>query len=309
MAAGVVFTQVLILFVIVGIGFLVGRLKLLSANAPADTSAFIMNVTLPATILQSLFREFDARVIRDGIYCLLLGIALVLLFLGLSVILRKPLRVKEGRRGIWSFASAFSNAGFMGFPVAHAIYGPDGVFFAAMFVVAINLVVYTLGVALLMKDGSGEKNSLKKVLLNGANIATVLGLIVFIGQIKLPGAVTTIVDYLAGTTTPMAMFLTGLYVSGNKLTELVKDKDVLTSAGVKLLVMPLIAFAATRLLPIEAGSVAKNTTLLVMAMPSPAITMILGSHYKCDTTFAGRAVCVSTLLSVGTIPLMMLLVG
>ena len=308
MAAGVVFKQVLILFVIVGIGFLAGRFKMLSANATSDISAFIMKVTLPATILQSMFREFDARVVRDGVYCLILGVVLVAVYLGLSLFLRRALRVGRKRLGIWSFASAFSNAGFMGFPVANAIYGPDGVFFAAMFVMAINLVAYTLGITVLMKDGGeGKKTSLLKAMLNGATISTILGLIIFVTQIRLPGVVTTVVDYLAATTTPMSMFLTGLYVAGNKLTELVTDRDVLTSAGVKLLLMPLIAFAVIKLLPLGAGTVARNTTLLVMAMPSPAVTMILASRYKCDTGFAGRAVCVSTLLSVGTIPLMMLL--
>ena len=48
-------------------GFAVGRFKILSENAKTDISRFITTVTLPATILQSLIREFDIRIIRDGV--------------------------------------------------------------------------------------------------------------------------------------------------------------------------------------------------------------------------------------------------
>lgn len=308
MVAGVVFIQVLILFVIVGMGFAVGRMKILSANAKTDISRFITTVTLPATILQSLIREFDARVVRDGVYCLVIGLVLLLVFFPLSFLLRKMLRVGEGRKGLWSFACSISNAGFMGIPVTQAVFGPDGAFFAAMFVVAMNIIMYSIGVAVLMKDGEGEKGGfLKKVLLNSANLATAAGLILFIGQIRLPDAVVTIVNYLAGITSPLAMFLIGMYVADSNLSELFKDKDVLTCSLVKLLVFPLIAFAAVKLIPVEAGEIAKNSTILVMAMPSPAMTMILASRYRCDTGFAGSAVCVTTLFSLATIPLLMLI--
>ena len=177
-----------------------------------------------------------------------------------------------------------------------------------MFVVAMNIIMYSIGVAVLMRDGEGETGGfLKKVLLNSANLATAAGLVIFIGQIPLPDAVVTIVNYLAGITSPLAMFLIGLYVSDSKLSELFKDKDVLTCSLVKLVIFPMIAFAAVKLIPIAAGETAKNATVMVMAMPSPAMTMILASRYRCDTGFAGKAVCVSTLLSLATIPLIMLL--
>ena len=308
MVAGVVFIQVLILFVIVGMGFAVGRFKILSENAKTDISRFITTVTLPATILQSLIREFDIRIIRDGVFCLVAGLVLLLIFFPLSFALRKALRVEDKRKGLWSFACSISNAGFMGIPVSQAVFGPDGAFFAAMFVVAMNIIMYSIGVAVLMRDGEGETGGfLKKVLLNSANLATAAGLVIFIGQIPLPDAVVTIVNYLAGITSPLAMFLIGLYVSDSKLSELFKDKDVLTCSLVKLVIFPMIAFAAVKLIPIAAGETAKNATVMVMAMPSPAMTMILASRYRCDTGFAGKAVCVSTLLSLATIPLIMLL--
>ena len=308
MVAGVVFIQVLILFVIVGMGFAVGRLKILSENAKTDISRLITTVTLPATIIQSLLREYDERLVKDGLYCLLIGLAMLLLFLAITALLRKPLGVKEGRRGIWSFASSICNAGFMGIPVSQAVFGPDGAFFAAMFVVAMNIISYSLGVAILMKDGKGERdNFLKKVLLNSANLATAAGLIIFICQIRIPEAAVTIINYLAGITTPLAMFLIGLYVSENKLKEIFNDKDVLTSSALKLLVFPMIAFAVVKLFPFGAGLTARNSTLLEMAMPAPAITMILASRYECDTGFAGKVVCLSTLFSLVTIPLIMLL--
>ena len=79
----------------------------------------------------------------DGVIIIVIGLVLFPLYAALSWGISKVLKVPAGRRGIWSFGATFCNNGFMGFPVALALFGEEGLALAVMFGVPFNLLVYT----------------------------------------------------------------------------------------------------------------------------------------------------------------------
>lgn len=93
------------------------------------------------------------------------------------------LKVPAGRRGIWSFGATFCNNGFMGFPVALALFGEEGLALAVMFGVPFNLLVYTLGVRMVCADCGTDAQpvNLVRTLLSNINIALILSLIFYVG--------------------------------------------------------------------------------------------------------------------------------
>ena len=142
-AATIVFKQIMTMFLFMLAGYVLVKSGKLSEQGSRDLASMLIWLVIPATLVNSFCIAFSPEKLAELVQSSLLGA----LALGLAILIA---RLLLHRRPIDEFAASFSNAGFMGFPVAHAIYGPDGVFFAAMFVVAINLVVYTLGVALLI---------------------------------------------------------------------------------------------------------------------------------------------------------------
>ena len=129
----------------------------------------------------------------------------------------------------------------MGFPVALALFGEEGLALAVMFGVPFNLLVYTLGVRMVCADCGTDAQpvNLVRTLLSNINIALILSLIFYVGQIPLPEALMTPVTHLSNVTTPLSMFVTGMALASGKGAELFRDKDAYTATGMRLMVVPL----------------------------------------------------------------------
>ena len=118
--------------------------------------------------------------------------------------------------------------------------------------------------------------------------------------------IDTPLTYLADVTTPLSMLIIGMNLTGGSVSALLRNWDVLSSAFLRLLFLPLLTWGILMLLPVEDPLVI-GVTLIIMAMPSPAVTSILAETYGGDTQFASEAVFLSSLLCLVTIPLISLL--
>ena len=67
MDLAVLFSNLVGLFLLIGVGFFVVRSGLLPAEASKPMSTLLMKVTVPATIIHSMLRPFDPGFLRLGI--------------------------------------------------------------------------------------------------------------------------------------------------------------------------------------------------------------------------------------------------
>ena len=309
MSYGVVITQVGILFALIAVGYIAGITKVVKTSASADLTNLLMKIALPATIFASLARTYDTTLLKDGLLCFVIGMGFFMLAMGVSLVAAKIMKVPDGKKGIWTIASSFSNTGFVGFPVASALFGADGLFMASLFNLSFNILVFSFGVVLASKDSEikGEI-SLKKILVSNINIAMFIGLIFFVTQIAVPGPIMTLVNYFGALTTPLSMFIIGLNLTTGKPRELFTDKDAISASFMRLILMPLLAFVIMSILPFREGSIVPGLVTAIIAMPAPSICMIFAQQYKCDIDFAGKVIFLSSLACLVTIPLILLLV-
>ena len=198
----------------------------------------------------------------------------------------------------------------MGFPIALALFGEEGLALAVFLGIPFNLLAYTTGATLICMDRSASGDappvSWRSILLTVVNGATLLGLILYAAQIPIPEVIDTPLTYLADVTTPLSMLIIGMNLTGGSVSALLRNRDVLSSAFLRLLLLPLLTWGILMLLPVEDPLVI-GVTLIIMAMPSPAVTSILAETYGGDTQFASEAVFLSSLLCLVTIPLISLL--
>lgn len=96
--------------------------------------------------------------------------------------------------------------------MALALFGEEGLALAVMFGVPFNLLVYTLGVRMVCADCAADAQpvNLVRTPVSNINIALILSLIFYVGQIPLPEALMTPVTHLSNVTTPLSMFVTGM---------------------------------------------------------------------------------------------------
>lgn len=298
------------LFLLIGAGFLAVRLGWLPRSASEVFTALLMRITLPATVFCSMLRPFTAAFLRDALIIMALTLAAHLSYTALALGLSRGFRVAPGRRGMWSLCCAFCNNGFMGFPVAYALFGEEGLALAIMLGIPFNLLVYTIGAKLVCLDPSGDSARTempwRKILLSPVNIATVVGIVFFCLQIPVAEAVRTPIQHLSNVTTPLSMFVTGMNLSDSRLGAVVRDRDVLTASATRLLLFPLLTWALVSRLPVE-NPLVLSVFLVIMAMPSPAVSVILGEQYGGCVQLAARTVFLSSLLCIVTLPLIALL--
>ncbi len=308
MDMAVLLSNLIGLFLLIGVGFFAVRAGLLPAEASKPLSALLMKITVPATIITSMLRPFDPNFMKLGMSIILVGTVMFPLFGALSLVLSRLLRVPDGRRGMWCCCATFCNNGFMGFPVALALFGEEGLALTVMLSIPFNFLMYSLGTKMVCMDRTGEAKPLSwgRAVLNVVNLSMAVGLALYITQLQLPQAVLTPLNYLADASTPLSMIVTGINLSQGRASDVLRDRDALTASAMRLLAFPLLAWTVMRLAP-GLNSLVLGAALINLAMPAPAATTFLGEEYGGCTQLAARSVFLSSLLSLATIPLISLL--
>ena len=310
MDIAVLFSNLVGLFLLIGVGFFAVRMNVLPIQAAKPMSALLMKITVPATVVSSMLRPFDPAFLRLGLSILAVGTVLFALFAALSLGLAPLCRVPRGRRGMWCCCATFCNNGFMGFPVALAVLGEEGLALTVILAIPFNLMAYSIGARMVCMDadgaGAAPAASWKRALFSTINLATLVGTVLYITQLPVPEAVQTPLRHLSNVTTPLSMIITGMNLSQGSLADVVRDRDAFTASAMRLLLFPLIAWGVMRCIPGLDGLV-MGAALLNMSMPAPAAATLMGEEYGGNVQIGSRIIFLSSLLCVATIPLISLL--
>ena len=310
MDIAVLFSNLVGLFLLIGVGFFAVRMNVLPIQAAKPMSALLMKITVPATVVSSMLRPFDPAFLRLGLSILAVGTVLFALFAALSLGLAPLCRVPQGRRGMWCCCATFCNNSFMGFPVALAVLGEEGLALTVILAIPFNLMAYSIGARMVCMDadvaGAAPAASWKRALFSMINLATLVGTVLYITQLPVPEAVQTPLRHLSNVTTPLSMIITGMNLSQGSLADVVRDRDAFTASAMRLLLFPLIAWGVMRCIPGLDGLV-MGAALLNMSMPAPAAATLMGEEYGGNVQIGSRIIFLSSLLCVATIPLISLL--
>ena len=279
MDLSVLFSNLVGLFLLIGVGFFAVRAGLLPAESSKPMSTLLMKVTVPATIIHSMLRPFDPGFLRLGVSIFLVGAVAFPLFGLLSMGLSRLLRVPQDRRGMWCCCATFCNNGFMGFPVALALFGEEGLTLTVILSIPFNLLMYSVGAKMvcmdLPRDGSARPISWSRAVFSVINLSMAVGLLLYFTQLPLPQAILGPLGYLSDATTPLSMIITGMNLSQGKAADILRDRDVFTASGTRLLLFPLAAWALIRLIP-GVDPLIAGAALINLAMPAPAAAALLG---------------------------------
>ena len=276
------------------VGVCLSRKGFLSPQGTKDLGAILLRVIIPCVIVKSYITEFS----RERLLELALSAELALIGFILAMVISYLVFGK--RRRLENFAASFCNAGFIGIPLAQAIIGEEGVFYIAASVALLNLFQWTYGVYIMAdrKDAISARTIAK----NPVVIAIVIGVVLFVSRIPVPGIVTSTLGYIAGMNTPIAMILMGTYLAKLPLKKLL-DKRAYGCVLFRLVIIPAVILLVFWALPVANVDIAL-AAFLAAATPVGANICVFAQQYDCDYEFSVVTVCLSTLLSVVTVPLL-----
>lgn len=302
----VVISSVIILFILIFLGFFIGKRGIINKEYTPDLSRFVIEITMPVTVFCSIIAQ-DSVGLLNEIWQMML---LAAIFHGgsfcLGLLIVKLARVQEKERGIWIFNFMFSNNGFMGLPLALAIFGNDGLFMMAICNVISNLLIFSVGLKLCTKYYPvKEKINLRKMFINNINIAVVVGFVFYLCQFPVPDVVMRLLDYISNITAGFSMIVVGLSLSRMNIRDVFSNKKLFVMTGLRLIAIPLLCIAVFRLLPFEVPELLYMILILTAALPSASSQSMLTEQYGTNVRDAGRSVFLTTLFSVVTIPIVM----
>lgn len=290
--AWIVLRQTVLMFLYMGIGALLFHRRLITKEGSRSLANLLLYVVLPCVVVKSFCVDRADKSLTEFLVSLLAAAAVLLLAMAAAHLLYR-------RSPIDDFGAAFSNAGFMGFPLVTAVLGSDAIFYAAGYVALLNVMQWTYGQALI----SGDRSFLSSVsvLKNPIVLSLVVGLILFLFQIPLPSLVTDALGTLAGLNTPLAMVILGVYLAQTDILTLFTDPHLYLVSAARLLLIPILTMIALQFLPGRYEAIA-TTLLIVAGAPVGSNVAVYAQKLGKDYAYAVRIVCLSTILSILTMP-------
>ncbi len=289
--------SVLTLFLMMAVGFGLGKKKVLSPGTLGQISTMLLYIVCPIIVVTSLMGESrDASTVRRLLVsaAALAGTYLLNMLLIQLCFRRTP----PERRGVVRFASIYGNTVFMGLPLIQAALGAPGMLPVVVSMGVFNVCTWSHGAALI---GGRERVSLRKAILNPGVISFAVALVLFITQLRLPAPLTSAMNYLSNLNTPLAMVVIGAQMASADLRSVFTDRSLYAVAAVKLLAVPLVTMLV--LLPFRLDPDTFTAIVILAACPTAGATSLFCQLMGKDGALSARLISLTTLLSLVTLPL------
>ena len=292
----VVAGQVLTLFLLMGVGFVLFRRGRLNGIGLSQMTHLLLYVVTPCIIINSLQADWDSALLHS----LALGAALLVMsYLIYALLVLLLFRHREaGERAVLRFGSMYGNCGFMGLPLVAEVLGEGALIYAALCVVCFNVSSWVHGVALI---GGRQAASVKRALINPGVLSLACGLPLFLLRLRLPSVIGSAVSFLADLNTPLAMVVIGGQMAQADWASTFRQRRLYGAAAVKLLLLP--ALTALLLLPFHLDPTMYSTLVILAATPTAGLTAMFAQRFERCPGAAAQLVTLSTLLCILTLPL------
>ena len=283
------------------LGFLLGKLKLISPKTNKDLVNLLLTVFMPASLFLAFPTSYSEETSDLFLSGLLAGFLVMFAVIILSrLIFDKTFFKHEQQRSAAQFALIFNNATFLGYPIIASTFGETGIIPYCGFIIAFNIALFSYGVYLFK-----HKLDLKLilgVLTNPNIIAVILGVIIFLTGFTVPSFIKDAVQFTGNATTALSIICVGYMLSNAKIHRLLKKWKLILTALIQLILGPLLTWALLSALNFPSAVI--MVCALIQALPTATSLGLFASKYGGDETEASELVTISTLLSIVTMPLM-----
>lgn len=297
--------------IILALGFLLGKLKLISPKTNKDLVNLLLTVFMPASLFMAFPTAYSDETSHIFVAGLIGGFIVMVAITLLSLVIFNKKWYKGKMRYESQFALIFNNATFLGYPIISSTYGPQSTAIIAYcgFIIAFNIALFSYGVYLFKHKVDGKL--MLNVITNPNIIAVILGVVVFLTSFQVPKFINDAVTFTGSATTALSIICVGYMLSTAKFVQLFKKWKLAITALIQLIVGPL----ATYLLLIAIQYIARNAGFdfpdevvvvctLIQALPTATSLGLFASKYGGDEKEASQLVTMSTLFSIITLPLM-----
>ena len=298
-----IITQMVILFLLVVAGFVSHKVKIMGGEFDRKLSSLVIQVTCPCIILASTMGERMPD--RNCILPLLaVGAMTYVILIGAGFVIPHIMPVKRDERGIYGFMLAYANVGFIGYPIIASIFGSDAVFYACILNVPNTLTIFVFGIMFVTGQKAGTFDW--KLLYSPAMLSTYLSIVIVASGWHAPRVVSEPLTLLGNMTVPAALLIIGSSIAAMPARQMTGNRGTYSLALMRLLFLPLTVLAVMRLIGVDERIAGINTILAGMPVASYGTMFCL--KYGRDETVMSQGTFLTTLLSVLSIPLLVMII-
>jgi malonate transporter and related proteins len=297
-----------IIAVVIAVGYLIGRMQLLGEHAPFVLSRLVFFVLTPC-LLFSLLSHADPVVLFSSRLAVS-ALAAITCFVIFAVVARAIFKRGAADIVIGSLGAGYVNANNIGIPVAAYVLGDAT--YSAPVVLAQLLIFSPIALAILDSATSGRVSVSRVVLQTIRNpliIASALGTLIAVTRLEVPDVVFEPFRLIGAAAVPVVLIGFGMSLSRSRILEPGSGRrDVILASSLKLVVMPLVAFALGRFVFGMSGHELFAIVVLA-ALPSAQNVFNYAERYDRGVIVARDTVLITTVLCIPVLLVVALLLA
>lgn len=293
--------EIIKLFVIMFMGYAVVKAGLMKSSESKSVSVIMVYLVIPCVILNAFQVEYTPDVQKGLLLACAAAVAVHILFLLLTAILKKPLHLDVIERA----TIIYSNAGILVIPLVQELLGQEYVIYSSAYIAVQLILIWTHCKNMLCEE---EKLKWKKVLLNVNIISIIAGVVLFIFRIQLPSGAQDVLNMMNNMIGPLGMLLAGMVIAEVPLKTVFTRKRIYLSAALRLFIYPVFVLGLMKVIQTFASIQDSKQILLTVYLasitPACATVTSMAQLYDKDAAYSSSLYVLTTLLSIATMPVM-----
>ena len=289
------------LFAIMLMGYAVVKAGLMKSSESKSVSVIMVYLVIPCVILNAFQVEYTPDVQKGLLLACAAAVAVHILFLLLTAILKKPLHLDVIERA----TLIYSNAGILVIPLVQELLGQEYVIYSSAYIAVQLILIWTHCKNMLCEE---EKLEWKKVLLNVNIISIIAGVVLFIFRIQLPSGAQDVLNMMNNMIGPLGMLLAGMVIAEVPLKTVFTRKRIYLSAALRLFIYPVFVLGLMKVIQTFASIQDSKQILLTVYLasitPACATVTSMAQLYDKDAAYSSSLYVLTTLLSIATMPVM-----
>lgn len=296
----IVLEQMKLFIIYIIAGFLMVKSRVWKEETLQPIAQYVLKLGLPLLIFTNIVDGVEKQTLLSSFSVVVITAVYYFCLFFISKGVAKLFHLPHTRADIYQALMMFGNIGFMGIPIITNIFPQNGILYLSVFTIVDQLVLWTVGIKL--TTPSGESSFQPKKMINPSTVAIVIAVILVLTGARLPRLLDLGLHKIGATATPMAMLYLGAIFGCVDIRKYLKNIELYGIVLIKMLIIPLLIFFLVGLLPIPEEI--RMTIAVVAGMPAMSSLVMMAKAAGADGDYALGGVCITTVLSIGTLPLL-----
>ena len=309
---GLILGKIFSVLVIIGIGYGANKINVLPLEIEPHLNKMLFTIIIPGMLFSTITtKELDPELSDMTLTTLICGVFMYLVFIIVGLILVKLIyRNDPGiEPGVYVCSFSSFNTALIGFPIINSLFGSDALFLLVIINLIMTIYVFVFMPMVMNMGKPKDPNAPKlgpvgfvklffKSLWSPSPVCVFLATgMLFLG-LRFPAPIEECMTYIGNASTVISMLIVGIQLGRSDIREVFKKYKETLYFGIKVILMPVVAFFLINPLPIPVE--VKIALLFTSTLPCGVTPAPLASSNGHDPTPAAEGIVITCIISLVT---------